>query len=65
MTRRKSVRRGGGDFLSKDTFRSLTTDYDKSAREFSERYKGVQEFERQLDGAMRVTNEDLKREFQI
>jgi hypothetical protein len=65
MSRQKSAKTGGGDFLSKDPFRSLTTDYDKSAKEFSERYKAVQDFEKQLDEAMRVTNEDLKREFQI
>jgi hypothetical protein len=65
MPRQKSVKTGGGDFLSKDTFRSLCVDLDKGAKEFAERYKTVQDFEKQLDEAMRVTNEDLKKEFQI
>jgi hypothetical protein len=65
MSRQKFAKTGGGDFLSKDAFRSLTVDLDKGAKEFSERHKAVLDFEKQLDEDMRVTNEDLKREFQI
>ena len=65
MTRRKSVRGGGGDFLSKDAFRSLTIDLDSGDKEFAKHHKAVQDFEKRLDEDMRVTNEDLKREFKI
>jgi hypothetical protein len=65
MPRQKSAKTGGGDFLSEHAFRSLSVDLDKGAKEFSERYKTVQDFEKQLEEDMRVTNEDLKREFQI
>lgn len=65
MPRQKSAKTGDGDFLSKDAFRSLTIDLDSGDKEFAKRHKAVQDFEKRLDEDMRVTNEDLKREFKI
>ncbi|MCK4404240.1 MAG: hypothetical protein KAW02_04045 [candidate division Zixibacteria bacterium] len=65
MGRHKSAKKSGGDFLSNDALYSLAVDWDKSDQEFSERYKAIQDFEKQLDKDMRITNADLKKEFQI
>ena len=66
MARRKSVNRGGGGgVMSKDLLSSYTFDPQKGDKDLSKGYRDVQEFEKQLDEDMRVTNEDLKREFQI
>ena len=51
--------------MSKDAFRSLTIDLDSGDKEFAKHHKAVQDFEKRLDEDMRVTNEDLKREFKI